>query len=221
MKQSDPRAVLERLARERGDDFTGLSRLIGRNASYIQQFIKRGTPKALAERDRRTLARYYDIEEAMLGAPPDMERKNLSLTKADGLFPVPRYAVQASAGPGSLAGEEEQLSALGFPLPWLRKHAGDPAALSIIAVSGDSMEPTLAGGDHILVHSGDAAERLRDGIYVLRQDDALVVKRIAINPANGRFTIKSDNAGYPDWPDCGPGDVDVIGRVVWAARKVV
>ena len=35
----------------------------------------------------------------------------------------------------------------------------------------------LNAGDDILVDLGDAAERLRDGIYVLRVDDALVVKR--------------------------------------------
>jgi phage repressor protein C with HTH and peptisase S24 domain len=82
------------------------------------------------------------------------------------------------------------------------------------------MEPTLSDGDEILVSRDDGAERLRDGIYVLRVDDALIVKRIAMNPANRRFTIKSDNEGYPDWPDCDPGDVEIIGRVVWTGRRV-
>ena len=44
------------------------------------------------------------------------------------------------------------------------------------------MAPTLNAGDDILVDLGDCAERLRDGIYVLRVDDALVVKRIALHP---------------------------------------
>ena len=64
------------------------------------------------------------------------------------------------------------------------------------------MAPTLNAGDDILVDLGDAADRLRDGIYVLRIDDALVVKRIALNPIGRRVTVQSDNPAYPDWPDC-------------------
>ncbi len=223
MDEQGPRLVLERLARERGDDYSALSRLIGRNAAYIQQFIKRGTPKRLAERDRRILAEYYAVDEQMLGAPAEKQsRKNPSFGGLPGadMVAVSQYAVNASAGPGALTGEEQELSQIAFPVRWLRRLAGDPAALSIITVSGDSMEPTLSDGDEILVSSGDGAERLRDGIYVLRVDNALIVKRIAMNPASRRFTIKSDNADYPDWPDCDLDSVEVIGRVVWAGRRL-
>ncbi|RED16124.1 peptidase S24-like protein [Parasphingopyxis lamellibrachiae] len=215
---------MERLARERGDDYSALSRMIGRNAAYIQQFIKRGTPRRLAEQDRRILAEYFAVDERMLGAPAEnVSRKN----PADGWRPgrdmvaIRQFAVNASAGPGALADDEQELSQIVFPARWLRKLAGgDPAELSIITVFGDSMEPTLSDGDEILVSRGDGAERLRDGIYVLRDDNALIVKRIAMNPANRRFTIKSDNAGYPDWPDCDLDSVEVIGRVVWAGRRL-
>ena len=70
MAEADPRATLERLIRDRGEDYAGLSRLIGRNAAYIQQYIKRGSPRRLAEDDRRQLAAYFGIDEALLGAPP-------------------------------------------------------------------------------------------------------------------------------------------------------
>ena len=40
------------------------------------------------------------------------------------------------------------------------------------------MAPTLSAGDDILVDLADAADRLHDGIYVLRVDDALLVKRL-------------------------------------------
>ncbi len=42
---NDPRKALERLCAERGEDFAGLSRLLGKNPAYIQQFIRRGTPR--------------------------------------------------------------------------------------------------------------------------------------------------------------------------------
>jgi phage repressor protein C with HTH and peptisase S24 domain len=92
--------------------------------------------------------------------------------------------------------------------------------LSIVRVEGDSMSPTLNAGDDILVDLGDAAERLRDGIYVLRFDEAVVVKRLALNPVGGRVTIQSDNPAYADWPDCGLDEINCIGRVIWAGRKV-
>ena len=63
----DARATLERLIADRGDNYADLSRLIGRNAAYIQQFIKRGTPRKLDEDDRRVLARYFGVSEDMLG----------------------------------------------------------------------------------------------------------------------------------------------------------
>ena len=82
------------------------------------------------------------------------------------------------------------------------------------------MAPTLADGDDILVDRSDAAGRLRDGIYVLRVEDVLVVKRLSLNPAARTLSIRSDNPAYPDWPDCDPDGVDLIGRVVWAGRRI-
>ena len=70
----DPRAVLERLCAERGEDFAGLSRMLGRNPAYIQQFVRRGVPKRLGEAERRKLARYFSISEALLGRTAPMSR---------------------------------------------------------------------------------------------------------------------------------------------------
>ena len=110
---------------------------------------------------------------------------------------------------------------IGFEEKWLRRlSAGQPGDLSLIRVQGDSMSPTLSDGDDILVDASDATARLRDGIYVLRRDDALLVKRISPNPASRRLSIKSDNVSYPSWPDCRPGDIDIIGRVVWVGRRL-
>ena len=76
-------------------------------------------------------------------------------------------------------------------------------------------------GDDILVDLGDAADRLRDGIYVLRIDDALVVKRLALNPIGRRVTVQSDNPAYPDWPDCNLREINCIGRVIWSGRRIL
>ena len=214
MADADGRAALARLIEERGEDYAGLSRLIGRNPAYIQQFIKRGSPRRLAEADRRILARYFRVDEALLGGPAAEEA-------GEGLRPVPRLDIGAAAGAGAYDGDESPRGHIGFDPAWLKRVArGAPDQLSIIRVAGDSMAPTLIDGDDILVDRGDGAARLRDGVYVLRMDDALVVKRLALNPAARTLAIRSDNAAYPSWPDCDPAAVEIVGRVVWAGRRI-
>ena len=211
---TDPRVVLERLCAERGEDFAGLSRMLGRNPAYIQQFVRRGVPRKLGEAERRKLARYFSIPESLLGGPAEDE-------PIGSLVPVKRTPVRASAGLGAIPYDEAAKPYFAFDERWLKGLTGSPPGrLSIIRVEGDSMAPTLNAGDDILVDLADAAERLRDGIYVLRADDALVVKRLALHPAGRRVTVQSDNPAYPDWPDCGLDELHCIGRVIWAGRKV-
>lgn len=212
----DPRLVLERLCAERGEDFAGLSRMLGRNAAYIQQFVRRGVPKRLKEEERRKLARYFSVPETLLGGPPESE------DSPSGLLSVKRHPVSVSAGPGAVVTEELGKPYFAFDERWLKAlTSSQPSKLSIVRVEGDSMAPTLNAGDDILVDLGDSFDRLRDGIYVLRIDDAVVVKRLALNPTGRRVTVQSDNPAYPDWPGCSLSDIKVIGRVIWSGRRIV
>jgi Peptidase S24-like len=212
MIQNEPRLVLDRLITENGDDYAGLSKLVGRNAAYIQQFIKRGTPKRLGEQERAILARYYGVDESVLGALP-VTGKN------KGLRMVPKLAIGASAGAGALTDREALAGRIGFDEKWLKTLGGDPAKLSLIRVMGDSMAQTLIDGDDIMVDAGAVQSPLRDGIHVIRMDDALMVKRLARGPG-GRVSVLSDNPAYTDWPDIDGKDITVIGRVVWTGRRL-
>lgn len=212
----DPRQVLEKLCKERGENFAGLSRMVGRNDAYIQQYLRNGTPRQLPERERRILARYFQVPETYLGGPPDDP-----LAAFGELVPVAKVPVRASAGPGSIPGDESAKPYFAFDPLWLKSLTGSPASkLSVIRVEGDSMAPTLSAGDDILVDLADAGERLRDGIYVLRVDGALLVKRLAIHPVGRRVTVQSDNPAYSDLPDCGLDEIECIGRVIWAGRRI-
>jgi len=212
----EPRVALERLCAERGEDFAGLSRMLGRNPAYIQQFVRRGVPKRLKEEERRKLARYFSVSETLLGGPPESDRAPA------GLVSVKQHPVRVSAGPGSVVVEELGKPYFAFDERWLKALTPSrPSKLSIVRVEGDSMAPTLNPGDDILVDLGDSSERLRDGIYVLRIDDAVVVKRLALNPTGRRVTVQSDNSAYPDWPDCSLDQIKPIGRVIWAGRRLV
>ena len=212
--QSDPRRLIERLCAERGEDFAGLSRMLGKNSAYIQQYVRRGVPRRLKEDERRKLARYFNVSESLLGGPPEQ-------SDPSALVSVKRSAVRVSAGPGALVNGEAEKPYFGFDERWLKALTATRAEqLSIIRVEGDSMAPTLNPGDDILVDRGDSVDRLRDGVYVLRAEDALVVKRIALNPVGRRVTVQSDNPAYPDWPDCDFNEISCIGRVIWAGRKI-
>ncbi|WP_235927597.1 S24 family peptidase [Sandarakinorhabdus rubra] len=112
------------------------------------------------------------------------------------------------------------MASIAFQSGFVRGLSGSPAeCLAVLAVEGDSMLPTLAHGDQILIDTNESHPS-HDGIYVLRVDDALLVKRLSLNPATRRLTIRSDNDAYPTWPDCDPAAISVIGRVVWMGRKL-
>jgi phage repressor protein C with HTH and peptisase S24 domain len=211
---ADPRQHLADLAEARGMSLAALSRLIGRNGTYLQQFITKGSPRRLAESDRRTLAEFFGVSEAELGG----EAAHDSRTAGE-FVDVPRLPLDASAGPGAigsaLGAEEAPFDAFRFSARWLRQQGLDPKMLSAIAVAGDSMEPVLRDGDEILV---DRTPRpLRDGIHVVRLGEALHVKRVQAGP--GRLTLISANSAYPPI-EVAPNDADVIGRVVWKGGRL-
>jgi len=221
---NDSRALLDQLIRERGHDYQRISRLIGRNAAYIQQYVKRGTPRRLDESDRRRIAAFLGVPDTMLGGPaaamPTQRTSQRTSLPRPAMLLVPQLAVGASAGAGANIDGEGVEAGFAFDARWLRRLGADTRALSIIAVEGDSMAPTLNDGDDIMVDGADTAARLRDGIYVLRMEDALMVKRVARLPSAGRISVKSDNALYPSWPDLAAEAVMLVGRVVWAGRRV-
>jgi phage repressor protein C with HTH and peptisase S24 domain len=211
MVDDTPQEALRELARLRGVSFAGLSRMLGRNAAYVQQFVERGTPRRLTDRDRRILSQFFGVEESRLGGLPS--------TGSVGF--IRRLNVSASAGPGALVESEQTAAEYGFDRRWLRDiSSSSPDDLSIIRVDGSSMEPTLLDGDDILVDRSDEAPHMRDGIYVLRRDQTLMVKRLSLHPTAGTLTIGSDNPAYSTWTDCDPKSVDIVGRVIWAGRRL-
>ena len=211
----ETREALERLILERKVTYSGISRLLGRNVSYIQQFMRKGSPRYLDERDRSVLARFFGVDETVLGGP---SRRSGPVVE---LIQVPMLDIEASAGQGSLAELESKSAQFGFDQNWLRRlTASKASSLSIIRVHGDSMEPTLSDGDEVMVDLGDGQTRLRDGIYVLRMDDALNVKRIAIEPQGRKISVVSDNPAYPSWNNLERRAVNIVGRVLWFGRKL-
>ncbi|RIA37638.1 peptidase S24-like protein [Hephaestia caeni] len=208
MERGDPRAALARLVALHGESYAALSQRLGRNPAYLQQYVTRGSPRALAERDRATLAAWFRVDEAVLGAPE----------RAAATVMVPRLDVAASAGPGGIVDDERALAGTRFDPALIRALGVDAARLSLIRAQGESMLPTIADGDEIMVDTGDRRVTSRGGIFVVRVDGALMVKRVA--RAGLGLSIRSDNPAWPGIEGEAARGAEVIGRVVWLGRAL-
>lgn len=206
MDSSAQRQALADAAATRGESLAALSRLIGRNAAYLQQFVARGTPRLLAEADRRKLARYLGIADAALGGP-----------LAEGMIAVARVDAGASAGPGR-AVEAERRSEMLLDPGLLRRLGVRADMASTIRVEGTSMQPTLCDGDEILVDRARRTLAPRAAIFVFRRDGLLGVKRLRAIGQDAE--IVSDNPQF-ETAIVPASSLDIVGRVVWLHRALV
>ena len=64
---------------------------------------------------------------------------------------------------------------------------------------------------------------LSDGIYVMRHDHNLLVKRLQLLP-DGIIKVKSDNNMYEPWEinikHLNGTGIELIGRVVWSGQRM-
>ena len=210
--ESEARRRLQDAARSRGHSLAELSRLLGRNAAYLQQYVARGSPRHLDEPDLRKLAEFLGISPHALST---RQFGHEDAGQVPGWRSIPRLALQASAGPGAFSAQEIPYDAIRLSDQWFADNGLRGAQLSAIRVEGDSMEPLLRSGDEIFV---DRAKRGGEGVFVVRIGDALHVKQIRAS-APGTIALVSANEAYPPL-ELPREEVEVIGRVVWKGGRV-
>ncbi len=135
-------------------------------------------------------------------------------------LPVPVYDIRAAAGAGAQMDDGEPTTYQVFRADALAALTRAPLnRLSVIEVTGDSMEPTMYGGDQVLVdHSVRSVDH--GGLYILRLDDANIVKRCEKDYATKAVQIISDNPRYPTQTVKSSDRLQVIGRVIWIGRAL-
>lgn len=210
MDEPSPRAALAEAIRARGESFASVSRHIGRNAAYIQQYVQRGVPQRLDDRDVRAIARFLGVEARRIGSEG----------------PEPLVCVAGHGAPGDYlvvpplhAGA--RIAAMAFHGGFLESLCAGPVGrLRCVTVTGDAMAPTLNPGDQLVVDPDDGLDQLRDGLYVLGDPALPIVKRLAVHPGRRNLTILSDNPAYPPWTEASADHLNVIGRVIWAGRRL-
>ena len=133
---------------------------------------------------------------------------------------IPYHDVEVSAGFGAFpSGEERSTGTIALPKALLKMNHLGNRVLSAIQVCGDSMEPTLIDGSIIVIDQSNT--KIIDGIYVLRRESTLLVKRLQLLE-NGIIRLISDNKKYE--PEELPlskhaESLSILGRVVWSGHN--
>ncbi|MCH4892451.1 hypothetical protein AX777_23190 [Sphingobium yanoikuyae] len=201
----EPREALDGLISERGETYASISRLLGRNSAYIQQFIKRGSPARLDQSDIALLALHFDVPVEMLGGKEGPTVGQRSIVK-----------VPLLNGTGNDSRSQWRL----VDAAWLGRLCDQPAGVAILPIVGEAMEPTLRNGDEVMISRVRFQESVREGLYAIRGSSEIFVRRIAIDPTKNRLTVLTDHPAYPSWQGIQRKGVDIVGRVIWIGARV-
>jgi len=137
---------------------------------------------------------------------------------------LPLYeGVSAQAGGGRIVESEHVGRMLAFQEDWIRQELRSaPADLGLMRIEGDSGEPDLRSGD-IVLFDRTATTARHEGVYIMRMDDALLVKQLQRLPG-GVVRATSRNPNYEPFTIPltqleSSGEFAIIGRIVWACRR--
>ncbi len=156
-----------------------------------------------------------DVHFILYGSRLDIPESPPSLDVLQGAEPVPMYDIEAAAGAGRLFDAETIQSTFYLPAELFEAEGVDPAQVVGVTARGDSMGDTIRDREQVLVNRG---QRTPDGVFLLRMDDELRIKRVQRVAGNGWLLI-SDNPAY-ERELIKPGErrnVEIIGQC-W--RKV-
>ena len=129
---------------------------------------------------------------------------------------MPRNRIRFSSGREGVLSSEQVVDSIAFRAAWVKQALNTESRdLILIEVVGDSMAPTVEDGDLILANLAEPRFR-QDGIYLLRHDSGLAVKRIQRRP-DGKLLVRSDN---PKYEAMVVASVSIIGRVIWIGGRV-
>lgn len=111
---------------------------------------------------------------------------------------LPLMSVKASAGGGLVAEAEAVDAFVAFQAAYLRALGINPRFARILLVAGDSMQPTLADQDQVIVDTS-IDHVVDDALYAVVYGGAVLVKRVQLQ-FDGSVFLQSDNkaAGYRD-----------------------
>lgn len=133
---------------------------------------------------------------------------------------IPVFDVTPSAGHGAALLHERPVDFLWFNEAWLRQTYGvNPNDLKLLPSTGDSMAPTIEAGSMLMVNVNEMACQPGDGIFVVRLEGDILVKRLQRVPG-GQIKVSSDNPAYDPFHIKLDDGIDfaLLGRVIVAVN---
>jgi len=130
---------------------------------------------------------------------------------------IPRFSDRISAGGGLIPVNEVDIK-VAFRKDWIQKK-GNPNKMSLIKVSGDSMEPTLMPDDLVLIDHGHNHLDPQGGVYAIALEDVILIKRLQMVYPGGKVKVISDNSRYES-VELPQDQVKINGRVIWFGREM-
>ncbi len=209
-----------------------LARAIGVSPQAISKMVKGGTTDSphiyKIARFLGTTPEFLTGESDVANAPGGNESR-----AAFGEFPVPA-AEEIAAEHGLLPVRQIDLAfgmgatyldvpveeeMLFFPAQWLRQFTKAPASKLFFAQGvGDSMQPTLAPNDTLIIDCSIDRLTMADQIWALSYCGLGMIKRLRPTK-DGGVRIMSDNPHIPE-EIAFDGELQLIGRVVAVTRKI-
>jgi phage repressor protein C with HTH and peptisase S24 domain len=191
-------------------------RVLGKNVSYIQQYLTKGSPKKLDEEIRQKLGEHFSVDPDVF-KEDYVEKSGILPGNAITTITVDELDVQASAGNGATVESNPVVARWTLSRASLRSIGTAPASnLKIIQVIGDSMAPTFFSGQKVLVDTSNRVPT-HPGIYVVWDGLGLLVKRVEhiAHSTPPRVRIYSDNPAYSA-RETELEEANIQGRVVGA-----
>lgn len=220
MEDEDPLVTALRTLCAANGGHAEVGRQIGANGQTLYQIVSgvrlpSGMPRGVGRSLRERLdARYPDWRSGASSTAVSALHETAS--RADSI-PVPMLE-----NAGSMGGGEDELSTdvvmgdIVLAREWITREVrpSSAEALRFVHALGDSMKPTCESGDILLVDTGHRTVDI-DGVYVLRANQRLYIKRVRQTLAGG-WEVSSDNATVKtvDVLD-GHEQIEVLGRAVW------
>lgn len=218
-----------------GDGISGMVRVTGKDQTLLSRMIGKNPTKNIGPKVARQIEESYKKPKGWLdrehSVPKLVSSNFLGTEKSNGndstrvrsdalLVDIPIYDIEVSAGPGVFAPDVEQVNGhLSVDVDWFADASGiKPHHEMLIARAiGDSMAETIKPGDLFVMDYRD--KKLNDGVFVIRFDDTVLLKRLSPNP-DGTVHIISDNDKYQTrvWHR---DDFEILGRVVlrWNGKR--
>ena len=177
------------------------------------------TKSQLKTSELKKIADYFDVHLELL-----LTDVLQNQTKTDNSVSIPVLGdVEASMGYGVTVYNENQTAVYNISKQLARDLGISETQTKMIFARGNSMQPTIQGGDSLLVDMSKI--EIYDGkIYCIRKDGQLYAKRLQKLSAT-QLKIISDNKDYEpiiiDFSVTPESDFAIIGEVRWSGRVFI